>query len=81
MTPTGARFIFRRVAFKVFTTAEVLATVVQPEDDLCAALIKVETAYRMAYQYNRYKYTDTGTLSDAFCAEVKTCAALAPPTT
>lgn len=69
------------MAFKTFTTAELLATIVKPGDSLCEALKKVNASYRLAYQYARYKYKNDGSLSEAYCAELRACAALAANST
>jgi len=59
--------------FTRFTLADLAATIVQPDDDLCTAIKKVMQAQRLWYQYQRYKFNDDGSISDSFCQEIKNC--------
>lgn len=55
--------------------------VVQPEDSLCTALVKIIKSYYEAWRYMNYKYDSSGNISAAYCADLKACAATAAGTT
>jgi hypothetical protein len=62
------------------TPDEVKASIVLDDDDICTALRKMIKSFHFAYIYLRYKYNDTGGLSDKYCAEIKKCVASATST-
>lgn len=68
------------MAFTGFKLSDLQATIVQPGDDLCTSLKKLEQAYQHAYQYMRYKYDDSGKISTNYCQEIKNCVAKANTT-
>lgn len=60
--------------------SEVKRTIVEPEDSLCVALVKIIRAYTYAYRYHKWKYDEDGEITDDFCSEVKSCIAKANTT-
>jgi len=81
LTKGGTDNLPTAMAFTQFTIADLAATIVQPEDDLCTAIRKLLKAQRYAYLYMRYKYNSDGSISDAYCEELRVCAANTPTTT
>ncbi len=55
--------------------------IVEADDSLCAAMIKLIKSFYLAYRLVRYLFADDGTISDAFCAQIKSCVVTANPTT
>lgn len=61
--------------------SEAKALIVEDGDDLCAAFVKLLKCFILVWRYAAYRYKEDGTLSDAFCAEMKKCVSDARTTT